>query len=140
MKKIVKALNAPQPIGAYSHAVKATGGLLFVSGQLPIDPVTNEMEYGGIGVQLHQIFANIKTILKAESLTLKDVVKCTVFMKDINDFPAMNQAYGDYFKENFPARSCVQVARLPKDSDIEVEVIAVYPSRTTKKSVKASAT
>ena len=126
MRKTIKAYGAPQAIGPYSQAVRV-GGLLFLSGQIAIDPVTNDLAYGGITVQVHQIFANIRTILKSEDLDLDDVVKCTVFLADMNDFNKMNKAYGEYFKENLPARSCIQAAKLPRGADIEIEVIAAYP-------------
>lgn len=126
MKKVVNTPGAPKAIGPYSQAVKANG-FLFLSGQIPIDPVSGDMAYGGVAVQTHQVFANIKAILTAESLSLKDVIKCTVFLANMEDFQAMNDAYGDYFKEDPPARSCFQVAKLPKNAGIEIEVIAAYP-------------
>ena len=126
MKKIVHTPLAPAAIGPYSQAVKANG-FLFLSGQIPLDPVTGELVYGGVSVQTHQVFANIKAILAVEGLSLKDVVKASVFLSDMKDFIMMNEAYVEYFKENPPARSCYQVARLPRDVSIEIEVIAVYP-------------
>jgi len=126
MKKVINAPGGPGALGPYSQAVRA-GGLLFLSGQLPIDPVTNDLAYSGIAVQLHQIFANVKTILKHEGLGLKDIVKCTVYLSDMSEFDAMNQEYGKYFKEEPPARVCLQVAKLPRGANIEVDVIAAYP-------------
>ena len=126
MKKIVHTPGAPIAIGPYSQAVKANG-FLFLSGQIPVDPVSGDMAYGGISVQVHQVFANIKAILAAESLTLKNIVKCTVFLADMEDFMAMNETYGTYFKEDPPARSCFQVAKLPKNAGVEIEVTAIYP-------------
>jgi 2-iminobutanoate/2-iminopropanoate deaminase len=125
MKKIVSTPGAPKAIGPYSQAVKANG-FLFVSGQIALDPVTNDLAYGGVSVQLHQVFANIKAILAAEALSLKNVVKCVVFLKTMDDFPMVNTVYGEYFKEDCPARSCVEVGRLPKGAEVEVEVIAAY--------------
>ena len=126
MKEVVNTPGAPQAIGPYSQAIK-TDGFLFLSGQIPVDPVSGDLAYGGIAVQTHQVFANIKAILAAQGLTLADVVKCTVFLTDMNDFQTVNEVYGQYFKENPPARSCVQVAKLPKNVGIEIESIAVYP-------------
>lgn len=126
MKKVVNTAGAPQAIGPYSQAVK-TNGFLFLSGQIPVDPVSGDLAYGGIAVETHQVFANIKAILAAEGLTLSNVVKCTVFLANMNDFQTMNEVYGEYCKENPPARSCVQVAKLPKNVNIEIEAIAVYP-------------
>ncbi len=126
MKKTINSVGAPRAVGPYSQAVKANG-FLFTSGQIPLDPVTGELVYGGIVVQTHQVLANLKAILAAEMLSFKDVVKCTVFLSDMNDFQAVNDVYSDYFKESLPARSCIQVAKLPKDATIEIELIAVYP-------------
>ncbi len=126
MKKIIMSSGAPKAVGPYSQAVRANG-FLFVSGQIPMDAITGEMVYGGIVVQTHQVFANLKAILAAEMLSFKDVVKCTVFLNDMKDFQAMNEVYGEYFKEDKPARSCVQVAKLPRDAGVEIELIAVYP-------------
>jgi 2-iminobutanoate/2-iminopropanoate deaminase len=125
MKEIVKTDKAPQAIGPYSQAVKAKG-LLFVSGQIPLDPVTGQLVYGGISMQARQVLNNIKAILEKEGLTLADVVKATVFLQDMNDFTELNTIYGEYFSAEPPARSCVQVARLPRDVSVEIEVIAAY--------------
>jgi 2-iminobutanoate/2-iminopropanoate deaminase len=127
MKKIINTPGAPQAIGAYSQAVKANG-FLFVSGQIPLEPVTNDLAYGGVSVEAHQILTNIKSILAAESLSFGDVVKCTIFLANMDDFQAVNDIYAQYFKESPPARSCVQVARLPKGAQLEIELIAAYPS------------
>ena len=127
MKKIVNTPGAPQAIGAYSQAVKANG-FLFVSGQIPLEPVTNDLAYGGVAVEAHQILTNIKAILAAESLSFSDVVKSTIFLVDMDEFQTVNDVYAKYFKESPPARSCVQVARLPKGAQLEIEVIAAYPS------------
>ncbi len=126
MKKVIASSGAPKAVGPYSQAIKANG-FLFVSGQIPLDPVTGELVYGGIVVQTHQVFANLKAILSAEMLSFKDVVKCTVFLDDIKDFQAVNEVYGEYFAEDMPARSCIQVAKLPRAAGIEIELIAAYP-------------
>lgn len=126
MKKTVVATDqAPQAIGPYSQAIKANG-LLFLSGQIPLDPVTGQMVYGGIAMQTGQVLMNIKAILAAEGLTLAQVVKTTVFLQSMDDFAAMNKVYGEYFPAEAPARSTVQVGRLPKDAGVEIEVVAVY--------------
>lgn len=127
MKTIINTSGAPKAVGPYSQAVKANG-MLFLSGQIPLDPVTGDMAYGGVAVQTHQVFANIKAILASESLTLENVVKCTVFLSSMDDFKAMNDIYATYFKEDQPARSCFQVAKLPMNAGVEIEVIAVYPA------------
>lgn len=125
MKEVVYTDGAPQAIGPYSQAIKANG-LLFISGQLPVDPATGEFAPGGVDAQTHQSLANLKAILAAEKLSFADVVKTTVFLKDMNDFSAMNAVYAGYFTQNAPARACVQVARLPKDALVEIELIAAY--------------
>lgn len=127
-KTIISTNEAPQAIGPYSQAVKANG-FLFVSGQIPIDPVTGEIVYGGVVSQTHQVCANLKAILGAEDLTLDQVVKTTVFLSDMNDFHAMNEVYAQYFGKQPPARACVQVAKLPRDVSVEIEVIAAYPAK-----------
>ena len=121
-------MAAPKAIGPYSQAVKANG-FLFASGQIPIDPFTGEIVYGGIVSQTHQVCANLKAILTAEELTFVDVVKTTVFLADMNDFHAMNEVYAQYFGEQPPARACVQVGKLPRDVSVEIEVIAAYPAK-----------
>ncbi len=115
---------APAAIGPYSQAVRA-GGLIFVSGQLPINPATGEMITDDIGAMTRQIFANIAAILQAAGSSLDRIVKTTVFLADLNDFAAMNAAYAEHFGAAPPARSTVQVARLPRDARIEIEVIAL---------------
>ncbi len=126
MKKVVHTSEAPGAIGPYSQAIK-TGDFLFLSGQIPVDPASGEIAYGGIKVQTHQVFSNLKAVLAAENLSLKDVVKTMVFLDDMSNFQAMNEIYSTYFKEDPPARSCVQVSKLPRDVAIEIELIAVYP-------------
>lgn len=127
-KEIISTNAAPKAIGPYSQAVKANG-FLFVSGQIPIDPFTGEIVYGGVVSQTHQVCANLKAILAAEELTFADVVKTSVFLADMNDFHAMNEVYAQYFGEQPPARACVQVAKLPRDVSVEIEVIAAYPAK-----------
>ncbi|MGO0058518.1 RidA family protein [Brevibacillus fluminis] len=114
--------NAPAAIGPYSQAVKA-GDFLFASGQIPLRPDGTLVE-GDVTVQTHQVFSNIKGVLESEGLSLGDVVKATVFIKDMNDFAKLNEVYGEYFGDHRPARSTVEVARLPKDVLVEIEIVA----------------
>jgi 2-iminobutanoate/2-iminopropanoate deaminase len=123
MKDVVLTDKGPKPIGPYSQAIKS-GGLLFASGQVALDPRTNEFTAGDIRQQTERVLENIKGILEAGGANLHHVVKTTVFLKDMNDFAAMNEVYGKYFTSAAPARSTVQVARLPKDALVEIEVIA----------------
>ncbi len=123
MKEIVTTDRGPKPIGPYSQAVK-TNGFLYLSGQVALDPKTNEMYAGDIRQQTERVLENIKGILEAAGSNLHHVIKTTVFLKDMNEFPAMNEVYGRYFTAAPPARSTVQVARLPKDALVEIEVIA----------------
>lgn len=125
MKTIVATDRAPQAIGPYSQAVKANG-FLFLSGQVPLDPVTGQLVYGGVAMQTRQSLANLKAVLAKEGLTLANVVKTTVFLHDMNDFAEMNKVYAEFFPAEPPARSTVQVARLPKDAAVEIEAVAVY--------------
>ena len=123
MKEIISTSNAPSAIGPYSQAVKA-GNLLFISGQVPLDPATGEVVEGDITVQTHRVLDNVKAILTEAGADFSNVVKTTVFLKDMNDFVPMNRVYAEYYPENCPARSAVQVARLPKDVSVEIETIA----------------
>jgi 2-iminobutanoate/2-iminopropanoate deaminase len=123
MKDIVNSDRGPKPIGPYSQGVKING-LLYLSGQIPLDPKTNEMIFGDIKQQTERVLENIKGILEAAGSNLHHVVKTTVFLKDMNEFPAMNEVYAKYFTAAPPARSTVQVSRLPKDASVEIEVIA----------------
>ena len=125
MKKIVHSDHAPQAIGPYSQGIKANG-FLFISGQLPVDPKSGEIVEGGITAQTQQSLENLSAILGAEKLSFADVVKTTVFLKDMNDFNDMNTVYGNYYTHKAPARACVQVAKLPKDAMVEIELIAAY--------------
>ena len=124
MKNVISTEKAPKAIGPYSQAIEAAG-LLFASGQIPIVPATGEIIAGGIEEQTEQVLSNIEAILAAKGLGFADVVKTTVFLADMNDFATVNGIYAKAFVENPPARSCVQVARLPKDVKIEIETIAV---------------
>lgn len=124
MKHIIKTDNAPAPIGPYNQAVKS-GHLLFISGQLPVDPSTGEMVPGGIREQSIQVIENLKAILEEAGGTLADAIKATVFLANMADFPVMNTIYAEYFdEEQAPARSTVQVAALPKGSLVEIELVA----------------
>lgn len=124
MRKAVATESAPKAIGPYSQAIRA-GSLLFVSGQVPIDPATGQIIDGAIAAQTHRVFRNISEILKAGGASLDHVVRTTVFLADMNDFGAMNEVYGSYFSAPAPARATVQVSRLPRDARIEIDVIAV---------------
>ena len=123
MKEIISTSNAPSAIGPYSQAVKA-GNLLFISGQIPLDPATGEVVEGDITVQTRRVLDNVKAILTEAGADFSNVVKTTVFLKDMNDFVPMNRVYAEYYPENCPARSAVQVAKLPKDVSVEIETIA----------------
>jgi 2-iminobutanoate/2-iminopropanoate deaminase len=124
MRTAVSTDSAPKAIGPYSQAIRA-GQLLFISGQIPIDPATGNLIDGDIAAMTHRVFANIKAILAAAGGTLDQVVRTTVFLADMNDFAAMNEVYATYFSQPAPARSTVQAARLPKDARVEIDVIAV---------------
>ena len=123
MKEILTTDRGPKPIGPYSQGVKANG-LLYLSGQVALDPKTNEMLAGDIRQQTERTLENIKGILEAGGSNLHHVIMTTVFLKDMNEFAQMNEVYGRYFTAAPPARSTVQVARLPKDALVEIEVIA----------------
>ena len=123
MREAVSSSSAPKAIGPYSQAIKA-GTLLFVSGQVPIDPATGNLIDGDIATQTHRVFKNIGEILKAAGASFDAVVRSTVYLLDMNDFAKMNEVYGTYFSSPAPARATVQVARLPKDAKVEIDVIA----------------
>jgi 2-iminobutanoate/2-iminopropanoate deaminase len=125
VKHAISSPGAPKAIGPYSPAIRA-GQLLFVSGQVPIDPATGNMITGGIADQTRRVLDNIGELLLAAGRSFGDVARTTVFLADMNDFAAMNEVYGEYFAEPYPARATVQVARLPKDARVEIDVIAVY--------------
>ena len=122
-KEIILSKNVPAAIGPYSPALKV-GNLIFASGQIPIDPKTGEMTEGDIEAQARRALDNLKAVLEPYSIGLENVIKTTIFLKDMNNFSRVNKVYGEYFKEKFPARSCVEVSRLPKDAEIEIEAIA----------------
>jgi len=122
-REAVSTPAAPAAIGPYSQAIKA-GSLLFVSGQIPIDPSTGDLVDGDITAQTHRVFKNLGAILDAAGTTLDQVVRTTVYLADMDDFAAMNAVYGTYFSSPAPARATVQAARLPKDARIEIDVIA----------------
>jgi len=121
-REVINTKNAPGAIGPYSQGIRV-GDFVYTSGQLPINPSTGVMETD-IKVATKQSMENVKAILEAAGTSLENVVKASIFLKDLNDFAAVNEVYGTYFTENQPARSCVQVAKLPKDAVIEIEVIA----------------
>ena len=125
MKQAVSSPDAPKAIGPYSQAVRA-GQLLFVSGQVPLDPATGQIVSGDISTQTRRVFDNLGAVLKAGGRSFADVVRTTVFLADMNDFAAVNEVYGTYFSEPYPARATVQVARLPKDARVEIDVIATF--------------
>ena len=122
---IISSSEAPAAVGPYSQAIR-TGHLLFCAGQLPLVPASMKIETDDIEGQTRQVMANIGAVLKAAGLDLSDVVKCTVFLKDLNDFAKMNAIYASAFGDHKPARSTVQVARLPLDALVEIEVIAAF--------------
>ncbi len=122
-KMVISTKAAPAAIGPYSQAIKA-GNLVFVSGQIPIIPETGETLHGDAAVQTRQVLNNLRNILDAAGASLDKVVKTTIFMKDLNDYAAVNDVYKDFLKKNPPARAAVQVSRLPKDVAIEIEAIA----------------
>jgi 2-iminobutanoate/2-iminopropanoate deaminase len=125
MKHAISSPDAPKAIGPYSQAVRA-GQLLFVSGQVPLDPATGQIVDGDIAAQTRRVFANLGAVLAAGGRSFADVVRTTVFLADMNDFAAVNAVYGEYFAEPYPARATVQVARLPKDARVEIDLIASY--------------
>lgn len=124
MKREIKTEKAPKAIGPYSQAIVANG-FVFVSGQIPLDPATGGLVTGPVEEQARRVFANIAAVLDAAGSSFDKVVKTTVFLQDMNDFAKMNGVYAEFFKAPFPARAAVQVARLPRDVRIEVEVIAL---------------
>lgn len=123
MKTIISTPKAPAAIGPYSQAV-LVNGMLFTSGVIPIDPETNTLVEGDVTVQARQAIGNLKNLIEASGSSMDKVVKTTVFIKDMNDFGKINDIYKDFLTSDFPARSCVEVARLPKDVLIEIEAIA----------------
>lgn len=124
MKEIIATEDAPRAIGPYSQAVRA-GNFVFASGQIPIDPATDEFVPGGIAEQTEQVLKNLTALFAAAGVGMDQIVKTTVFLADMNDFTAMNEVYGKFFSEAPPARATVQAARLPRDAKVEIEAIAV---------------
>ncbi len=123
-KKIINTQNAPAPIGPYNQAVLA-GGMLYVSGQIPLDPTTGELVSNGIEAETRQVMENLNAILGEAGLAFSDVVKCSIFVKDMGNFAKINEVYGEYFGDDAPARETVEVARLPKDVGVEISCIAL---------------
>jgi 2-iminobutanoate/2-iminopropanoate deaminase len=123
MREPVSSESAPAAIGPYSQAIRA-GSLLFLSGQIPLDPKTSAIVEGDVSAQTHQVFANLKAILEAGGTTFDTVVKTTVYLADMNDFATVNEIYGTYFSSPAPARATVQAARLPRDVRVEIDLIA----------------
>ena len=124
MKEIIQTEQAPKAIGPYSQAIRSNG-LVFASGQIPIDPATGQFVSGGIAEQTEQVIKNLSRVLEAAGTGLNRVVKTTVFLADMEEFTAMNEVYGRFFSEEPPARATVQAARLPRDARVEIEAIAL---------------
>jgi 2-iminobutanoate/2-iminopropanoate deaminase len=124
MKKAIETDKAPKAIGPYSQAI-LVNGMIFASGQIPIDPATGELNTGSIEDQTRLVLNNLKAVLDEGGCTFDNVIKCTVFLEDMDDFSQMNAVYSEFFKPPYPARAAVQVARLPKDVKVEIEAIAV---------------
>jgi 2-iminobutanoate/2-iminopropanoate deaminase len=125
-KNVVQTASAPKALGPYSQAIVA-GGMVYCAGQIPLDPATGNVVAGGVAEQTHQVLKNLRAVLKAAGSDLDRAVKTTVFVKNMNDFAAMNEVYGrpEYFGSAAPARSTVEVARLPRDVLVEIEVVAL---------------
>lgn len=130
MREVITASKAPKAVGPYSAAVRQNG-FVFLSGQIPLDPESGELVTGSIEEQTTRVLENVSLVLEGAGLTMADVVKTTVFLKNMGDFPRMNEIYAKYFPKDPPARSTVEVARLPRDVQVEIEVIAV-DSRATR--------
>ncbi|MDP2415524.1 RidA family protein [Daejeonella sp.] len=124
MKSIIYTEKAPAPIGPYSQAVQA-GNMLFISGQIPIDPATNQLINGSIGDEARQVMKNLDALLLSAGFLFEDVVKATIFLSDMNHFGEVNEIYGSYFRSDFPARETVAVLGLPKNVNVEISLIAV---------------
>ena len=125
MAQIINTKKAPAPIGPYNQSVK-TGNLLFVSGQVPFIAETMELVTESVEAETHQVMQNVQFILQEAGLDFKNIVKASIFCKDLNDFNKINGVYGSYFEGNHPARECVEVSRLPKDVRVEISVIAEF--------------
>jgi 2-iminobutanoate/2-iminopropanoate deaminase len=126
MKDIIASEKAPKAVGPYSQAVRV-GNLVFLSGQIPLDPASGQLVEGGIQHQTERVLENIRAVLEAAGLTFENVVKTTVYLKNLADFVHMNETYAKYFSSNPPARATVEVARLPRDVSVEIDAIAVVP-------------
>lgn len=124
MRQVIATNGAPKAIGPYSQAIRANG-LIFVSGQTPIDPATQQLISGTVGEQTERVLRNIEAILQQAGSSMAKIVRCGVFLKDMNDFAAMNEVYAKFFPSDPPARSTVQAARLPKDCQVEIDAIAL---------------
>ena len=124
MKNIVKTTNAPAPIGPYSQAVKS-GNTLYTSGQIAINPKTGKLEMDSIELETHQVMKNMEAVLNDANMTFDDVVKSSIFILNMDNFSRINEIYGQYFTINFPARETIEVARLPKDVNLEISMIAI---------------
>ena len=124
MKNILNTSNAPEPIGPYSQAVKI-GNTLYTSGQIAINPETRKLEMDSIEIETHQVMKNMKAVLNDANMTFDDVVKTSIFILNMDNFSRINEIYGQYFTNNFPARETVEVARLPKDVNLEISMIAI---------------
>ena len=124
MKKVIATSEAPKALGPYSQAIVA-GGFLFCAGQIPLNPETGELVVGDVASQTRQVLENLGAVLRANAMTFDNVVKTTVFLTDLADFGKMNEVYGSFFTESFPARSTVQVSALPKGANVEIEAVAV---------------
>src|SRR5688572_17238592 len=124
-KQIIKPAKSPKAVGPYNHAVRV-GDLLFCAGQIPLDPATGDLVAGDAKVQTERVLQNVQAILDDQGLTFANVVKSTVFLTNLTDFAAMNEVYAKYFTADFPARSTIQVAALPKGANVEIEVVAHF--------------
>jgi 2-iminobutanoate/2-iminopropanoate deaminase len=125
-REIIYTKNAPEPIGPYCQGVKARN-FVYLSGQIAIDPATGIMSTGDVVAQTKQVMANIGALLKASDLGYADIVKTSIFLKSMDDFPKVNEVYGSFFTSDFPARETVEVSRLPKDALVEISVVAMLP-------------
>ena len=128
MRQAISSDGAPKAIGPYSQAIRA-GQLLFLSGQVPLDPATGQLVGGDIAAQTRRVMDNLGAVLNAAGLSFADVVRTTIFLADINDFAAVNEVYGSYFSAPAPARATVQVARLPKDARVEIDAVASFETQ-----------
>jgi 2-iminobutanoate/2-iminopropanoate deaminase len=124
-KRVIQTEKAPKAIGPYSQAIQA-GNFLFLSGQIPLDPASGELLKGDIRGQTQRVLENLRGVLESQNLKMEDVVKVTIFLKDMGNFSQVNDVYSTYFPSSPPARSTIEVARLPRDSDIEIEAVAIF--------------